>query len=131
MIVYVVTQGSYSSYHICGVTLDREKAEKMAKFCTSGGEEGEVEEYDTEDVDTKSFGRPVPVYEVFLNSNGSSRVYISHYIDENKSFKPKFTTGRYPFYSYISATLMAKDEEHALKITQDEWVKRRAAEMGL
>ena len=30
--VYVITSGEYSDYHICAVTLDPKRAEKMKKF---------------------------------------------------------------------------------------------------
>ncbi|MBR0417913.1 MAG: hypothetical protein IJI66_01945 [Erysipelotrichaceae bacterium] len=32
MKAYIITNGEYSDYHICGVTLDKEKAEMMKRF---------------------------------------------------------------------------------------------------
>lgn len=49
MKVYVITKGEYSDYSICGVSLDREEAENIAKKCTDRYSEAEVEEYDTDD----------------------------------------------------------------------------------
>ena len=47
MIVYVVTTGSYSDYHIEAVFHDKEQAEL---FCATHGIHGDdIEEYDTEE----------------------------------------------------------------------------------
>ncbi|MBR5273573.1 MAG: hypothetical protein IKU25_09345, partial [Clostridia bacterium] len=51
MIIYIVTKGEYSDYHIIAATLDKDKAEKIAKMHTSNiGTEFEkkamVEEFD-------------------------------------------------------------------------------------
>ena len=36
-IVYVIAKGCYSDYHICAVTLDKEKAERLCKLFDNGG----------------------------------------------------------------------------------------------
>lgn len=48
MKVYVITKGIYSNYHICGVALDKERANRLASFFSSRYAKAEVEEYDTE-----------------------------------------------------------------------------------
>lgn len=48
MKVYVITKGIYSDYHICGVALDKERANRLALLFSSKYEKAEVEEYDTE-----------------------------------------------------------------------------------
>lgn len=53
MKVYVITQGCYSDYHICAVTLDKDKAERLQKLYSA--KEGsymitaEIEEYEADD----------------------------------------------------------------------------------
>ncbi len=49
MKVYIVTQGDYSDYSIRKVFLDKEKAEKYAKYISTKYDEAYVEEYDTYD----------------------------------------------------------------------------------
>lgn len=36
MKVYVITKGIYSDYHICGVALDKERANRLASFFQAG-----------------------------------------------------------------------------------------------
>ena len=52
MKVYVITQGSYSDYHIVGVKLTREEAEKVVALANDEDsyEYAEIEEYDTDDI---------------------------------------------------------------------------------
>lgn len=49
MKVYVITKGAYSDYHICGVSLDKNMADKIAEGCSDSYEDAEVEVYDTEE----------------------------------------------------------------------------------
>lgn len=53
MKVYVITQGCYSDYHICAVTLDKDKAERLQKMYSAKdsyySDNTEIEEYDTDD----------------------------------------------------------------------------------
>ena len=49
MKVYIVTQGEYSAYRIEKVFLNKEKAEKYAKYKSTDYDECFVEEYDTYD----------------------------------------------------------------------------------
>lgn len=55
MKVYVITQGCYSDYHICAVTLDKDKdkAERLQKLYSakegSYMDNAEIEEYETDD----------------------------------------------------------------------------------
>lgn len=48
MKVYVITKGDYSDYHICGVAVDKNMADKIAEGCSDSYEDAEVEVYDTE-----------------------------------------------------------------------------------
>lgn len=49
MKVYVITRGAYSDYHICGVSLDKNLADKIAEGCSDKYEDADVEVYDTEE----------------------------------------------------------------------------------
>lgn len=49
MKIYVVTEGSYSSYHIVFVTVDRERADAFVKrYNKTDYDDYRVEEYDTD-----------------------------------------------------------------------------------
>lgn len=55
MKIYVVTKGQYSDYHIVAATLDKEKAERMAKRFSDKWDECEVEEYEDGDIDFRPY----------------------------------------------------------------------------
>lgn len=54
MKIYVITNGEYSWYHIVGVTLDKEKAEKWVKLYNAADKnnDAQIEEFEADD-----FGR--------------------------------------------------------------------------
>lgn len=68
MKVYVVTQGAYSDYHICGVALTEEDAQVMAKRFDRSWDHSEIEEYDTTIIDDIKRGNGV--YTVFVYNDG-------------------------------------------------------------
>lgn len=46
MTLYAITKGEYSDYHICALTADKEKAERLKKIFTDKWDEAEIEEYE-------------------------------------------------------------------------------------
>ena len=42
MKAYIITKGEYSDYHICAVTLDKDKAEQLKKLFTNDWHESTV-----------------------------------------------------------------------------------------
>lgn len=84
--VYIITAGSYSDYHICGVTLDKDKAERMKVLCIChyGENEGvSIEEYETDKIESFSLTEeelnsdPVKCYEVEIIYDVSNRKVYS------------------------------------------------------
>lgn len=77
MKVYIVTNGSYSDYHIVKVFLDKEKAHDFANRATTSGydQDYDVEEYDTED-DADINLLP---FEVRLRRDGAWNVFYTEY----------------------------------------------------
>ena len=52
MKAYVITQGCYSDYHICAVTLDKEKAERLRKLALCHDSDYvEIEEYELDKIE--------------------------------------------------------------------------------
>lgn len=45
MEIYAITKGEYSDYHICALTVDKEKAEALRKMCSDRNGEAEIETY--------------------------------------------------------------------------------------
>lgn len=136
MIIYVVTKGSYSDYHICGVALSRDRAEKLVKLYSDWYDEPKIEEYDTEAADADMLDHLVPVYNVDINHHGEYIVQIKEYTDSREPFKPSFKLIQRDFFGRscepkFRAFLTAKDAEHAVKIAQDERTKQLARAMGL
>lgn len=75
MKIYVVTQGSYSDYHIEQVFLEREKAELYCKLHDTDmwGDHPEIEEFDTyDDFAEKEKDTIEYVYEFDLDREGST-----------------------------------------------------------
>lgn len=126
MKVYVITQGAYSDYHICGVSLDKEKAETIRKFCSDEWDEAQVEEYDTECFSDILGLSP---YLVRRNKDGSATVKArdgmidSAVRERNMVFKDAHG-GRY-------VQVFATDDRHALKIGIDLILQHLAEKKGL
>lgn len=136
MIIYVVTQGNYSDYHICGVALSIERAMKLVKLHSRYYDEPQIEEYDTEAEDADMLDHLVPVYDVDIDSRGKYTVKIKEYVDSREPFKPSFKLIQRDFFGQccepkFEAFLTAKDAAHAVKIAQDERAKQLAQAMGL
>ncbi len=47
--VYIVTSGTYSDYHICAASLDKEHAELLAEKYTDSYDEAVIEEYELDE----------------------------------------------------------------------------------
>ena len=130
MIVYVIMQGEYSERHIVTVTLDKEKAEKLAKYHSNLDGEAWVDEFETDETPNEKLNRMVPVYYVAIKIDGSSTVKIASYWDREIPYEPRFnvTSDRNMIFT---AYLTAPDEAHALKIARDRRAKMLSELLGL
>lgn len=128
MKVYVITNGEYSDYHICGVATDLETAEKIQKYTSTEYDESQIEEYDT-DIWT----------DILKNGNiyyVSSTNGVIDYVRKNR--EPEFDSSYlrrnkvenyvHPFSNKNIRTVyvIAKDEDHAMKIASDLFAKYEA-----
>ena len=127
MNVYVITKGAYSDYHICGVSLDKEKAETIRKYCSDKWDEAQVEEYDTEEYSSDILDRSP--YRVRRKKDGSATVTVidgmTDYVfrERNMVFKDAYG-GHY-------VQVFATDDRHALKIGIDLILQHLAEKKGL
>lgn len=142
MKVYVITQGSYSDYHIVGVKLTREEAERVVALAnderleTIGGDM-QVEEFDTDNIKIESENtvkdkwecafdyKTLECYRVYWR--GETFLDINHiYTDE------RYSSNGLCEHIIVNASF-SKDisEEKVEKIMRDRAAKFKAEREGL
>ena len=144
MKVYVITQGEYSDYHICGVAIDKERANRLAiLYCDSYGP-ATIEEFDTEDVGFKPIDLELPpwkYYKITLYAKdkyepGVAELYLPHSKDRpvtHGSMPSKYWHNGEPEPdpTMYYAEVVADAGEHALKIARDMYAKALAEYFNL
>lgn len=141
-IIYVITKGEYSDYHICAATTNRERAEKLRKFYMKNGDEVYIEELIDGAPEAGPCENLKTVYGVLETSSGEWLAWLSEYSTE--PFKNSFKFHNLFSLHHLSGELkevsegkefkayvMAEDEEHAIKIAQDQMAKMLAEKEGL
>ena len=142
MKVYVITQGLYSDYHIVGVKLTREEAEKVValgndeRLETIGGDM-QVEEFDTDNIKIESENTVKDKWECTFDYKtleccraywrGETLLNINHiYTDE------RYSSNRLCEHIIVNASF-SKDisEEKVEKIMRDRAAKFKAEREGL
>lgn len=122
MIVYVITEGEYSGYHIVGVTLDKDTANEFVKKHSSKCEwvSFMVEEYDTDTIQLIHDG--MKMYRVWkrkgvlgIEECGNSS-YAYSLVDINQVTRNKRD-------AWYCVNVLAKDKEHAEKQAVDLFTK--------
>lgn len=122
MKVYVITRGSYSDYHICAVAVDKQHAERLRKLFSNRHEKADIEEYDTDDVQTLATGGAR--YEVRFDKNGNVS-YIHEYMDD-------YVGCRYLRHNGEFVVIVdAYTEEAAIKIAAEKRAQYLAEKLGL
>ena len=124
MKVYVITEGSYSDYHIVGVTLDRDKAERAAKLAVGACGYPDIEEWETDEVDLIKDGS---AYDVTLFSNRTVEVRKCSWINLGEINK---VTKSWRGTAY-RVTVIAENDMIARKIGFDLIAMEKAREEGL
>ena len=120
---YVITKGDYSDYHICAVTMDYKRAEKLKKLLDGDYEEARIEEYTLDEV--KENGN---VYYVDFPDDLPPKIHIDEYDGFGQSYDiPYVQDWQDPVRVYVRS----KDEKHAMKIAQDEYAKWKAEQEGV
>ena len=131
MIVFVITRGSYSDYHICAVTTDPERAKRLAEIYSDRMDDAYVETYDTEETPHLGPNDRLPfvvnfsqIGEVLKSSGRASIEY---------PFTPGVSAGKDALdrSTYVRVALYAPDWTTALKIAQDKRAQFLAEQAGL
>lgn len=121
--VYIITKGRYSDYHICAVTLDKDRAERLRKMFDTRYEDARVEEY------------------ILDETNEGESLYIVEFSDDAP---PRITRDEYdgfgaledcPCVAYwldpVCVYVRAKDAQRAMKIACDEYARWKAEKEGI
>ena len=131
--VYVITKGCYSDYHICAVTLDKKKAERLCKLFDGGGmDESEIEEWDTEKHDDFLAGR-MPYRVIFLEDGNVFSVDCDtwglEYFETGITETPIWQNMKK--LSGLRVNLYAEDKVSAIKIAAEKRAKYLAEKEGI
>lgn len=125
MKIYVVTKGSYSDYHILAATLDKEKAEKIAKRFSDKWDESKVEVYEDSNIELRPYW-----YVKFEESTGnviecsSDREFDDYRIDRLNIFEEDV---RGNLYTHVAADT----PEEAIKIAAEKRTEYLAKKEGV
>lgn len=122
--VYIITKGSYSDYHICAVTLNKDTAKKLAKkYSEDEWDKALIEEYVLDDfTNCERYMYRVGFYERGIDCTFDEYEHTEKIIYNNSAW-----TGVESIIVYVKA----KDEEHAIKIAQDRRAEYLAKKQGI
>lgn len=123
---YAVTDGDYSDYHIIAITDNKERAENIKKLYSGKYSEPMIEEFF--DSESKDEG----IYYIIYRADGSYDAFLQDFDVTNLSDINIINENTfYDNWWKYSVLVMAKDENHAIKIAQDLWTEYRAKKEGI
>ena len=129
--IYVITKGEYSDYHICAVANTPERAEELRKMYCDIRNDANIEEFE-ENVPSEEWYilTPTEYYEIEFNKKGEIIDIRTYYDEPNQNIK--FSYSVYEKYNRVTIfNITAADEAHARKIAIDYRAKKLAEEYGL
>ena len=110
--IYVVTEGCYSDYSICGVYSTKEKAEHAKVVWL----DSDIEEYELDDLESKS---NMFFYEVQMDVNGNTRKVSK----TRPTIDAWWPCGGMQGDGFCSFFMWADNEKHAVKIANERRVQ--------
>lgn len=121
MTIYAVTDGDYSDYHIVALTVNKERAEHIAKFYKTA----EIEEYE----DAQELPEN-PMWECEITENSTV------WADLTETYDPAMVEGvKEEKHSYLGTYYIvharAEDEAHAMEKARDILEKYKAEQEGI
>lgn len=127
MKIYIITKGDYSSYHICAVSTDKNKAETLRKAFSDSWDEAQIETYESDEFLTE-IENGFKLYDCVMKEDGNMSITTFEssidYIN-SADFKVKKYEKAYKVYVW------AKDKEHARKIAADKIAEFKAKKEGI
>ena len=124
MKIYVITSGEYSDYTIEGVTLDRKKAQCVAKLLDRSRKSVHIKEYNS---DMFTGNEKIQWYISFTADGSYCATEMDFCADRLNRLPMVYKSKRGGYNVYIQAD----DKEHALKIAQDELARYKAEKEGI
>lgn len=141
MKIYVITQGEYSDYTICAVSVDKDDAERKCALLNQNvryGEYCEIEEYDTDDMEVETTEEVKKRFEMCVRERtGEIKWFIESYltfenIDEAYYIKRDcFDCGKDRCIEVVATLPKDTTEEQAKKIMLDRVAKFKAEKAGI
>ena len=130
--VYIITQGCYSDYHICAVTMDKEKAERLCTLFRNSCDEPEIEEWDTEANADLLAGRKPYVVQFLENGDVYSAFERTWCIELFKQYieKTQILSAHKPI-NVLEVSLYAENKASAIKIAAERRAKYLAEKEGI
>jgi hypothetical protein len=123
--IYVLTEGSYSDYHIVGVYSTKELAEEAQSLYNSS----QIEEYDLDNIPEHPPG--MSAWFVVISDGKLDGIYASQVspFDQTvpRESEYKYPNGRTNYTVYCWAV----DEDHAKKIALDKYYQHQATKAGI
>lgn len=129
MKIYVVTDGDYSDYHICGVCTSHKTANELKDYVNRNEFCGaRIETYETDAwEDILNVGG---FYDVRRYEDGSLYTHRQEY-DIEGCYMKRNRVYRSRNFNTLYTFVVAKDEDHAKKIASDLFAKYMAEKEGL
>lgn len=120
MKIYAITKGEYSDYHICALTIDKAKAERLAKIYSDSWRKASISTFDDGEYNDEVLG----FYLVWTGFDDASFQGIFNQKTHREEIKD---LGGGSYQVYVSA----EDEDHAKKKAYDMLAKYKAEQAGL
>ena len=128
MKIYVITKGKYSDYHIVGVAVDKEKANRIAEVNSETWEMATVNEYDTDSYDDAI--KNGVMYHVVKHETGKMDAWLmdrwqcEDLEDEiGKVSRDRCTSWSGRSYNDLNTYIRAKNVDHAIKIASEKFAE--------
>lgn len=121
MKIYIVTQGTYSDYHIEQVFSTLKKAQEYLDHI--GNEDSQIEEYS---VDNETPRGTFEYCVTFLHNSHDAEVKLTNFYDSPSCRKDVFSRGNSIGYDCIWFNIEAKDAPHAIKIASERLMQIEA-----
>jgi len=122
--IYVITSGEYSDYHICAVATTESRAEELRKMYSNNYFQAEIEAYD-ENVPSNSYDPVSAQYWEFLFDEKGNKQYVRQYWDASNLPLKIYGTSQIRI-----SNIIADNESRAFKIACDERAKYLATYFG-
>lgn len=123
---YAVTDGDYSDYHIIAITDNKERAENIKKLYSSKYSEPMIEEFFDGEAKNEA------LYDVLYCTDGNYDVTLQTFDKEHSSdiniIRESVPHNHWWEYQVL---VIAKNENHAIKIAQDLWAEYKAKKEGV